>query len=190
MTERRTGARFPRTFHEGSPLRDPNGRASPGRRGPLFETAALRYRECGRTIAVTSIAPIVGHGAWFTENRPVPPQCQPRRAAKLQQTQLPLIARKSRQTNTGGGNRTHTGVPAQGILSPQRLPSAWRLRHDGLTLKSPRKTDVLASDRRQSRCTRIGLTWPILLPNCWQIKSPNTLYPRGPATSRNASECR
>ena len=27
-----------------------------------------------------------------------------------------------RTQNTGGGNRTHTGVPAQRILSPQRLP--------------------------------------------------------------------
>jgi hypothetical protein len=28
--------------------------------------------------------------------------------------------------NAGGGNRTHTGVPPQRILSPQRLPRAWR----------------------------------------------------------------
>ena len=28
----------------------------------------------------------------------------------------------SRKSSTGGGNRTHTGVPAQRILSPQRLP--------------------------------------------------------------------
>jgi hypothetical protein len=30
--------------------------------------------------------------------------------------------------NTGGGSRTHTGVPAQRILSPQRLP----FRHAGI----------------------------------------------------------
>ena len=41
----------------------------------------------------------------------------------------------SRKSSTGGGNRTHPGVPVQRILSPQRLPYWWHRRHVGVTLK-------------------------------------------------------
>src|SRR5262249_40871563 len=42
-------------------------------------------------------------------------------------------------SNTGGGNRTHTGVPPQRILSPQRLP----FRHAGKagSVKAPTPCD-------------------------------------------------
>ena len=40
-----------------------------------------------------------------------------------------------RKYNTGGGNRTHTGVPAQRILSPRRLPWLWHWTDFGVTFK-------------------------------------------------------
>ena len=63
----------------------------------------------------------------------------------------------STQIITGGGNRTHTGVPAQRILSPQRLPSAWHWRHAGVTLR-------LAAGRKRLYTEwhfkgRVGDTW-------------------------------
>src|SRR5271157_3396142 len=44
-------------------------------------------------------------------------------------SKLSFVARleNRRKSSTGGGIRTHTGVPAQRILSPQRLP----FRHAG-----------------------------------------------------------
>ena len=70
---------------------------------------SMRLRPCGRPGSVA--CPMPSH--WDAE-----PGTRIGR-------QLPQSNR--RNSNTGGGNRTHTGVPPQRILSPQRLP----FRHAG-----------------------------------------------------------
>jgi hypothetical protein len=55
-----------------------------------------------------------------------------------------------RQTITGGGIRTHTGITAQTILSPQRLPfrHAGKVLIEGLPPREVRRTDTLESRAR------------------------------------------
>jgi hypothetical protein len=63
------------------------------------------------------------------------------------------------------------------ILSPARLPSAWHWKQVGLTVKLLVGQAVTSPLFCQEHCGRIGMTSPMLLPNCCQIV-------RGPAWAR------
>ncbi len=84
------------------------------------------------------------HRALSLDVMPVISRTSPRRrdanagpasAATLQHFPLSRALRESTYVITGGGNRTHTGVTAQRILSPQRLPQARHRGHVGLALE-------------------------------------------------------
>ncbi len=63
----------------------------------------------------------------LTSDTPVSCDGQAPRSPRIATTCPSVSERANDVAITGGGNRTHTGVPAQRILSPQRLP----FRHAG-----------------------------------------------------------